>query len=256
MNGTVHSYGAGVQSRALLHMTLEGHFPKPDRIIFADTQAEPEDVYKAAHEDKAHAEEAGIAFDIVTAGDLSATDRWGGVFIPAHTLNPRTGSKGMLRRQCTGRFKVDPIRRHLRALGYKSVRMWLGITTDEAVRMKTSNVKWIEHEYPLIDAGLSRDDCASFLVDRGISAVKSACVFCPYRSAYGWAKIRANAADWSAAVEYDRQVRHKRPAGGEMFVHPDRVPLDQASVPDLSTMRGLFDDGDGFGNECEGHCGV
>jgi hypothetical protein len=255
VTGTIHSYGAGVQSRALLHMALEGALPRPDRVVFADTQAEPEAVYAAVTEDKEHAERAGIPFDIITNGDLSATDAWGGVFIPAHTLNPSTGSKGMLRRQCTGRFKVDPIRRHLRSLGYKRATLWLGISTDEVTRVKPSTVKWITNAYPLIELGLNRDNCEAFLRERGIAAVKSACVFCPYRSEYGWAKVKANESDWMKAVEYDRALRHKRPVGGELFVHPDRVPLDQASVPDLNAMRALFD-ADGFENECEGYCGV
>ena len=256
MTGTIQSYGAGVQSRAMLHMAINGELAKPDRIVFSDTQAEPESVYQAVEEDKKHAENAGIPFDIVTYGDLSATDQWGGVFIPAHTLHPHTGSKGMLRRQCTGRFKVDPIKRHLRKLGYKHVNMLLGITTDESIRVKDSRVKWITNVYPFIDRNISRTDCEQYLNQRNIAAVKSACVFCPYRSKYGWAKIKANKNDWQAAVEYDKAVRNKRPQGGEMFVHPDRVPLEQADIPDLTKMISLFDDGDGFGNECEGYCGL
>jgi hypothetical protein len=256
VTGTIQSYGAGVQSRAMLFMAIRGDLPRPDRIVFADTQAEPEAVYQAVQEDRQHAEDEGIPFDIVTYGDLSATDKWGGVSIPAHTLNPQTGSKGMLRRQCTGRFKVDPIKRHLRALGYKHVRMLLGITTDESIRVKDSRVGWIENVYPFIARNISRDDCDAYLRRLGKAAVKSACVFCPYRSNYGWAKIRANPTDWAAAIEYDRKLRHKRPIGGELFVHPDRVPLEEAQVPDLSTMIPLFDDGDGFGNECEGYCGL
>ena len=256
MNVTVQSYGAGVQSRAMLHMSINGDLPKPDRIIFADTQAEPQAVYQAVEEDQEHAKRAGIPFDTVTNGDLNATDKWGGVTIPAHTLNPRTGSKGMLRRQCTHLFKVRPIRRHLRALGATRATIHLGITTDEATRMKPSNVQWITHSYPLIDRNLSREDCDAYLQRLGIAAVKSACVFCPYRSNYGWAKIRANPSDWKAAIAYDEQLRDKRPEGGELFVHPDRVPLREAQVPDLASMIPLFDDHGGFGNECEGHCGV
>jgi perosamine synthetase len=55
MTGVIQSYGAGVQSRAMLHMALEGTLPRPDRIVFADTQAEPESVYAAVTEDAAHA---------------------------------------------------------------------------------------------------------------------------------------------------------------------------------------------------------
>jgi hypothetical protein len=256
VTGVVQSYGGGVQSRAMLHMSLEGLLPRPDRVVFADTMAEPEDVYRVPREDAEHAERAGIPFDLVTAGDLSDVANLKGIFIPAHALNTRNGNRGMLRRQCTGRFKVDPIKRHLRTLGYKHVTMLLGITTDESIRVKDSRVGWIDNKYPLIDAGLSRDDCARFLNERGLTAAKSACVFCPYRSNYGWAKIRENPRDWKTAVEYDREIRDQRPEGGDLFVHPDRVPLDQAGIPDLSVMTSLFDDGGGFGNECEGHCGV
>ena len=256
MTGVIQSYGAGVQSRALLHMALDGTLGKrPDRLIFSDTQVEPQAVYDVLHEDKAYAEAAGIPLDIVTAGDLRDRPS-GGLEIPAFTLNPETGSKGMLRRQCTGKYKIAPLRRRLRELGYTQVTTWLGITTDEAGRMKPSDVKWCVNEYPLIEAGLSRDDCAAYLARKGLKTAKSACVFCPYRSNYGWAKIRENPADWKMAVEYDRVIRDQRPEGGDLFVHPDRVPLEQASIPDLSTMRALFDDDGGFGNECEGHCGV
>ena len=256
MTGVVQSYGAGVQSRALLHMALDGRFPRPDRVIFADTQAEPQDVYRTLHEDQTTCQREGIPFDTITHGDLSATDQWGGVYVPAHTLHPTTGDRGMLRRQCTHEFKVAPIKRHLRALGYERVTLWLGITTDEAARMKPGSAKWLTHTYPLIDAGMNRTDCETYLEERGLRATKSACVFCPYRSRYGWAKVRANPRDWQAAITYDNAVRHARPDGGELFVHPDRVPLEQASIPDLSVMTSLFDDGGGFGNECEGHCGV
>ena len=81
------SYGGGVQTRALLHLILAGAFDRPDLVIFADTQAEPESVYKAVWEDAEACSEAGLPFHIATQGDLSATDKWGGVFIPAFTTN-------------------------------------------------------------------------------------------------------------------------------------------------------------------------
>jgi 3'-phosphoadenosine 5'-phosphosulfate sulfotransferase (PAPS reductase)/FAD synthetase len=74
----VQSYGAGVQSRALLHMAINGVLPRPDIVIFADTQAEPEAVYQVVKEDKVYAEAAGIRFEIVTNGDLSDLTAWGG----------------------------------------------------------------------------------------------------------------------------------------------------------------------------------
>ena len=37
--------------------------------------------------------------------------------------------------------------------------MWLGISTDETIRMKNSRDRWIANRYPLIGAGMSRRDC-------------------------------------------------------------------------------------------------
>ena len=40
-----------------------------------------------------------------------------------------------------------------------AVELWLGISTDEAIRMKPSRDRWIQNRYPLIEAGMSRRDC-------------------------------------------------------------------------------------------------
>ena len=40
-----------------------------------------------------------------------------------------------------------------------TVELWLGISTDEAIRMKTSSDRWIHNRYPLIAVGMSRKDC-------------------------------------------------------------------------------------------------
>lgn len=239
----------------MLHLAINDMLPAPDLVIFADTQAEPESVYRAVEEDKAFAEKAGIPFAITTAGNLGDVEALKpGVFIPARTISSN-GKKGMMRRQCTSRFKIEPIKRYLRANGVKQAHMLLGITTDEAIRVKTSSLKWITNAYPLIDLGWSRDHCIDYLEGLNLEAVKSACVFCPYRNEHGWMKIRENPADWAAAIAYDEALRNARPAAGQMFVHRSYVPLKEASVPDLATTRLLFADED-FGNECEGHCGV
>jgi hypothetical protein len=159
-------------------------------------------------------------------------------------------------RTCTQRFKVSPIRKFLRSIGVTKGIMWLGISTDEAERMKTSDVKWLQNSFPLIDNNISREDCENYLKKLGLAAVKSACVFCPYRSDTGWAKIKENDKDWKFAVDYDERLRKMAPDDVEWFVYRKAVPLNEAPIPDYKTMRGLFDESDGFGNECEGHCGV
>ena len=247
----VQAYGAGVQSRALLHMAINGLIPKPDLVVFADTQAEPEDVYKAVQEDKVYAEAAGIRFEIVSYGDLSNSGAWSNsVFVPAFTLNKNTKRKGMLLRTCTQRFKIAPIRRFMRSIGINKALIWLGISTDEADRMKDSNVKWVQNFYPLIENGISRADCEKYLRELGLAVVKSACVFCPYRSDNGWAKMMENPNDWAKAVEFDEQLRDRGPKDVEWFVHRKRIPLRSVQAPESLSKQ------DGFSNECEGYCGL
>lgn len=248
----VLSHGGGVQTRALLRLALDGTLERPDHVVFADTQAEPEAVYAALEEDRAACEAAGVPFHIVTEGNLTHTHRSGGLFIPAYTLNAR-GEGGMLRRQCTQRFKVAPIRRLLRELGATAenpVELWLGISTDEWIRQKPSDVRYAIHRWPLLELEWSRDNCLAYLDSLGIKATKSACVFCPYHSASEWKRIKANPRDWQAAVAYDAAIRKTRPEGGGVFVHASRKPLTEAPIENDDLQPGLW------GDECEGHCGL
>ena len=240
----VHSYGAGVQSVALLWKYLRNAFERPDLVIFADTQAEPASVYESVTRDQEACAERGVEFVIVTAGDLGHTKP--GIFIPAYTLN-KNGRKGTLLRQCTDRFKIAPIKRELRKRGATKAEIWLGISTDEASRMKDSNAAWLTNRYPLIEINMSRGDCETYLAEIGVTASKSACVFCPYGGKKRWLSLSST--EREAAIEYDERLRN-RMKGVKMFVHDSRLPLREAVE--------LMENGDPdlFNNECEGYCGL
>src|SRR5690554_2401283 len=65
------SYGAGVQSTAILVMACNGFRGiEVDHAIFADTGDEPKDVYATLERAKAMAEKAGIGFHVVSTGNL------------------------------------------------------------------------------------------------------------------------------------------------------------------------------------------
>jgi hypothetical protein len=255
---TVFSYGAGVQSRAILQLVKQGRWPKPDLVVFADTKAEPAWVYTALEEDRALCERLGIEL-VVAEFDLPAlVRRTRNICVPAFTLDMR-GGLGMLTRQCTGRAKVEPVqrvlRRHLKATRANPVELWLGISTDEITRAKPSRVLYATHRWPLVELNLSRADCEAILNAQGITASKSACTFCPY----GWGDTeRANRlrtgdpAGWALAVEMDALFRNRRlHKGCTSFVHPARVPLEEAV-----TAPATADQLDLWGNECEGVCGL
>ena len=226
--------------------------PMPKCAIFADTQDEPQSVYKWLDW-----LEKELPFPVyrVTAGKLSdvllrnvSLGKGVGGFIAIPSYGERGG---MGRRQCTREFKVDCINRKIRTLkdGQKRVTLWIGISLDEVGRMKPNRLKYIENIWPLIDKRMSRWDCLLWLRAQGYSEPpKSACVFCPYHSASVWRELKkANGADWAHAVEVDHQLNKR----GE-YVHRSLKPLSEV---DFSTDE---DHGQQvmFGNECEGMCGV
>jgi hypothetical protein len=173
------------------------------------------------------------------------------------------GEIGMGRRQCTAHYKLEPIAKKVRALlGLPHPRrvpagacvLLVGISTDEADRAKPSRRNYIVNEHPLLDAGMSRADCRTYLRDRQERAPKSACIGCPFHSNDMWRDLRDNAPDeWADAVLLDAAIRdggNARGIRGQQFMHRSCVPL---ALADLDRGNGP---GDLFGNECEGMCGV
>lgn len=236
-NLRVLSLGWGVQSFTLAAMVALKEIPSIDAAIHADTGWERTETYEFARKWSQWLESLGVP--VLTVSDPSArqtVDQWGGTFIPAFTISDK--GRGQLRRQCTGRWKIQPMRRMVSTMladrGLKkspgSVEMILGISLDEFQRARTSEVKYITNTYPLLDLRMTREDCLRWLSDHGLpSPGKSSCVFCPYHNKQAWTELRETPEDWRTAVEVDEAVRNKRPPY-PLFVHPSRVPLREAVV--------------------------
>jgi hypothetical protein len=258
------SLGAGVQSSTMALMADAGEFGvKPDAAIFADTGWEPEPVIKHLEYLKSvlsypvHIVKKGnIQDDILTAlapgGNQFAS-------APFYTLNEQ-GKKGMGRRQCTREYKITPIAKKIRELcGLKPrqrfpktehVEVWVGISTDEVMRMKPSRFWWQKNVWPLIEKKMSRTDCLKWYEGKGFKIpVKSACIGCPFHDDKFWIDMRDNRPkEFASAVEFDKKMRMHNPKV-KNFVHRQCVPLDQVKFKD--------DEGpDLFNQECEGMCGL
>ena len=138
-----------------------------------------------------------------------------------------------------------------------TVELWLGISTDEAIRMKTSRDRWIENRYPLIEAGMSRRDCMEWWAaryDRPLE--RSACVACPFQSRQRWVETTRRWPElFAEEVEIDARMRGGLALEKTPYLHRLRMPLAEAVEMDEAEM-GAGGQADGFGNECEGHCGV
>lgn len=148
----VLNLGAGWQSTKIYLCMVRGELPRADVAIFADTQWEPREVY-----DHLSWLESlnGPRIVRVTAGNLrqDAIDfRFNGrsldgkryASIPVFIKNP-DGSSGMVRRQCTSEYKINPIEKWIRRelLGLQKgqripkdviVNQWYGISADERSR--------------------------------------------------------------------------------------------------------------------------
>lgn len=228
--------------------------PMPKAAIFADTQAEPKSVY-----DWLAWLETQLSFPVyrVTRGDLAEKAlRLTGTEIPFFTANP-DGSQGKVLRSCTRDFKVTPLLRAEKTMG-TSIVTWLGISLDEASRMKPSQKPWVVHRWPLIELRMRRSDCLLWMEEHGYPRPpRSACVFCPYHNDSEWRRLRdEEPAEFQRAVEFERKLQAVRATSekfrGVPYLHRSLVPLDQV---DLSTAeeRGQLNM---FQNECEGMCGV
>lgn len=171
---------------------------------------------------------------------------------------------GMIRRQCTSSYKIVPIRRKVRELlgiagrrspGSPIAEQWIGISLDEALRMKPSFEDWQVNRWPLIERGMTRNDCLRWLARHDYPLPpKSACIGCPYHSDAAWRTLRDQDPEaWDDAVSLDAAIRTGlRGIRGEVYLHRSAVPLGEA---DLTTAadHGQFDL---WQNECEGMCGI
>lgn len=273
----VLSLGAGVQSSTVLLLSCHGELPKLHCAIFADTGWEPQAVYDhlawlegeaARHDIPVFRVSAGNILDDAlrsqVRGTAAAGQRWASM--PLHTLSSG-GERGMIRRQCTREYKVDPqfafMRKKLLGLAPRQrapktpvIEQWFGISRDELVRMRTSREAWRVNRYPLVyDVPMVRGECRQWFAERypGRELPRSACIGCPYHSNDEWRHLRDHSpAEWREAVETDRALRNAGGLRGQIFLHRDCIPLDEV---DLSTPAD-YGQTDLFANHCDGLCGV
>lgn len=257
------SLGAGVQSSTVALMIAHGELPPIDAAIFADVGAEPQSVYNWLDW-----LEKQLPFPVYRVDGGSLRER-----ILKRVRREKTGSggppffttpHGMLPRQCTRDHKLAPLERKQRELigiprgsrGPKEIvaEAILGISADEALRMKPARMRFMRNVYPLVERGLTRGHCIEWMQRNGYPRPpRSACTFCPYRSDEEWKALKEHDPDaFADAVAMDRAIRNGFVNSTErLFVHRSRVPLDEVDFRSAADF-GQLD----FINECEGMCGV
>lgn len=256
----VLSLGAGVQSTTMLLMADCGELgEKPEAAIFADTGWEPAAVYFHLHwlEQQVSIPIVRVSIGNIREDTLSGRlPRAGGqekrfATMPFHLEN-LNGKSAMLRRQCTEEYKLKPIRKWI---ARRKTELLIGISLDEAHRMRTSPLRYITNHYPLVDARMTRHDCLRWLTALNYPIPpKSACVGCPFHGDAFWRDMKLNQPqEWADAVAFDDSIRNSpQRITGTVYLHRSLKPLSEVD------LRNAEDHGqqEMFGNECEGLCGV
>ncbi|MFN2230467.1 MAG: phosphoadenosine phosphosulfate reductase family protein, partial [Anaerolineae bacterium] len=177
------SWGCGLQSTTMIAMSVLGDLPILDHVIFCDLGWERAETYATLDWYTEFIEEAGVPVHVLRTGNIRKRGAEAHIHMPFWT-----DLGGHLRRQCTRNYKIRPTRRHLRTLlglhptlppnpQPNSVEQWIGITTDEHQRARASEVDYITNRYPLLQAGMSRNDCGRYLYEHGLPIPpKSACI--------------------------------------------------------------------------------
>jgi hypothetical protein len=279
----VLNLGAGVQSTTLYLMSAAGEILRFDYAIFADTQEEPEAVYRHLEWLQTVGGPPILVRTKAKLGDdlMYGKNSTGQSFasIPAFTIAGE-GDPGRMRRQCSKEYKTDIIERCIRRdiLGLKQkqwipkdvrVHQYFGISLDEKSRASriwerfhVTCEAWAEPHFPLIDRAMTRANCILWLEDRVPHPVpRSACTFCPFHSDAEWQHLKdAQGADWERLVQIDRALRTpgvivNRNLDQKIYLHRSCLPIDEIDFKP-KTNRKELQLGFGFDNECEGVCGV
>ena len=263
-NVRIISLGAGVQSTVMALMAKMGEIkPMPDCAIFADTQFEPDQIYK--HLDWLK-KILPFPVHVVTAGNIKTDTLQGkNAFGTSYIAMPLFSNKSSFgRRQCTFDYKIRPINKKTRELmdlkrgeraNGKICETWVGISTDEIQRVKESQFPYVKNRYPLIELGMKRRDCLSWFEKHfpQKELFRSACIACPYNNNSSWRNMKKNDPEnFKIAVDFDEKIRNlHKDKKSKYYVYQGRVPLKDA---DLSTAedRGQLN----FLDECDGMCGV
>ena len=246
----VISLGVGVQSTAMYLMSSLGRIDRADHAIFADPGAELPRTYEILEllQDWAKynngipihvTDEKNLYKDILNQKN-STGHRFAS--IPAFTEHG-----GMIRRQCTKEYKIDPVIKKIRDLhGLKpnkhmpKTQVWLGISMDEIQRMKVSQLPRVDYHYPLIENRMSRGDCIRLFEELEFPVPpKSSCVFCPYHSDKNWKELKkVYPESWDLAIEVDESIRDMSQRGMKepIFIHRSCAPLEDVEFADQQEL--------------------
>lgn len=243
----------------LLVLAAHGAIPRFEAVLVPDTGWLPERTHLDLDLMRCRATEASMDWIQAQTCDTAHDSLDGTVLpLPLFTLTA-DGACGRLPQGCAHRQGVALSSAVRRLLGYPRpgpvpddvvAECATGTALGQAQPSPSAGPRYVRFRHPLIDIGWTSADCVAFLAHHSLPAeLDLACIACPMRSNRSWRHLReAEPATFAHAVAVDTTLRHGHPgparrgmpSGTTYYVHPDRVPLDQADVtePDRSEPSG------------------
>lgn len=240
-NVEVWSCGGGTQSGAIATLIRLGKLPKPDIAFMTDTGRERASTWPFVNGFIRPAlESVGVELQIVKASDFARLDvYWDNtVFLPGYTN--QSGGLGKLSPFCSGKWKRDVAERWLRSIGVETCRNWIGISLDEARRIRAQHRGWLALWYPLIfKTPMTRGQCVELIRAQGWTGPipHSSCYMCPNHSDAEWLQMKLEwPDDFALACVLEAEVRVKDP---HFYLHPSCIELAHV---DFLAQGSMFSD--------------
>lgn len=244
----VWSCGGGTQSGAIATLIRLGQLPKPDLAFMTDTGRERTSTWHFVDRFiRPSLETVGVDLTIVQATEFARID----VILENTTLLPgyttQSGALGKLRPFCSGKWKQDVGERWMRAQGITHACNWIGISVDEATRVRSKHRAWLDLFYPLISrVPMRRHQCVQLIKDQGWTdpIPHSSCWCCPNHSDAEWIDMKLNwPEDFQQACDLEAEIRLSDP---HFYMHPSCIPLAQV---DFFAQRSMLSE-----RGCYGEC--
>lgn len=221
--------GAGVDSTAIAVLICQGKLPKPTYAWIVDVGYEPKTTWAyVADVLQPKLSEVGVTLHILKTTDYTQNDlvRDGHATIPAYRKK-EDGSIQKFHTHCSNGWKARVAERWLRQQGAVAIEQWVGISAEERKRIRTSEKAWVRLRYPLVERGMTRNDCIYLIGQAGWPLPeRTSCYLCPHRSLGDWRRLAArNFEDFQRAVDAEKVIQITNP---DVFLHSSGKPLDVA----------------------------
>jgi len=214
----VWSSGGGTQSAGIAALICKGEL-RPDIAVIIDTEREVLTTWDYHDNVIVPAlAKVGVMLHRIEKSKYATVDLYGSgdkLLIPAFTN--KSGKVGKLPTYCSNEWKARVVQRFCSQMfsTAKGFDIWLGISRDEAHRMRSGvKGKW-QYRHPLIDDGrlMSRRDCIALVQSMGWpEPPRSRCWMCPNQGKAEWKDLIENhPADYAKAMAFEAEIKTKDP---------------------------------------------